>query len=576
MGMEDSVLLDRRSLSLRSLPSEFQQGMEFRSLDHHHHHQQQQQHSHLHHHQHPQQALVFDGVETLETSQMINHDIFNLELLGFQSKNNPSRVTGVSMDGLSTDMLQQLDHPQSNQSPIGENQFILQNRFLDSQSNASNIWPTLSLSSEKPMLEIKNSRYLVPAQKLLYEFCNLGSKRDKSMRSINGRSHGVSTSANMEPAPSVYSSDLFELQKRKVKLVSMLDEVDKRYKQYCERMRSVASSFEAVAGAGAAHVYLGMASRAMSRHFRCLRDGIVAQLRATRVALGEKEAAVMVSLNGATRGETPSLKLVDQRLRRQRALQQMGMMEAHPWRPQRGLPERSVSLLRAWLFEHFLHPYPSDVDKHILARQTGLSRSQVSNWFINARVRLWKPMVEEMYLEEAKEDIEDRQNPNPNSNSPFMPSEPNATAQDRDSESLSSIVISDTKDQVARNLPELGFPYAEDDNSSQRHFSGMFPSEDSGQRQFSGNYTEESSVQLQFSGNYSDENSTHRQISMSGEGVSLTLGLQQGGAMNFGFSSNPQNPLLFLEGEDHGTGFGSQMGGYRNLVGGHLMRDYVG
>jgi hypothetical protein len=24
-------------------------------------------------------------------------------------------------------------------------------------------------------------------------------------------------------------------------------------------------------------------------------------------------------------------------------------------------------------------------------------RCQVSNWFINARVRLWKPMIEEMY-----------------------------------------------------------------------------------------------------------------------------------------------------------------------------------
>ncbi|KAM3409143.1 hypothetical protein ACQJBY_001867 [Aegilops geniculata] len=28
---------------------------------------------------------------------------------------------------------------------------------------------------------------------------------------------------------------------------------------------------------------------------------------------------------------------------------------------------------------------------------------QVSNWFINARVRLWKPMVEEMYAEEMKD-----------------------------------------------------------------------------------------------------------------------------------------------------------------------------
>jgi hypothetical protein len=67
------------------------------------------------------------------------------------------------------------------------------------------------------------------------------------------------------------------------------------------------------------------------------------------------------------------------------------------------LPERSVSVLRAWLFEHFLHPYPKDSDKHMLAKQTGLTRSQVSNWFINARVRLWKPMVEEMYVEEMKE-----------------------------------------------------------------------------------------------------------------------------------------------------------------------------
>jgi len=32
-----------------------------------------------------------------------------------------------------------------------------------------------------------------------------------------------------------------------------------------------------------------------------------------------------------------------------------------------------------------------------------LEMEQVSNWFINARVRLWKPMVEEMYLEEMKE-----------------------------------------------------------------------------------------------------------------------------------------------------------------------------
>lgn len=34
---------------------------------------------------------------------------------------------------------------------------------------------------------------------------------------------------------------------------------------------------------------------------------------------------------------------------------------------------------------------------------------QVSNWFINARVRLWKPMVEEMYQQESKEEGEHHQ-----------------------------------------------------------------------------------------------------------------------------------------------------------------------
>ncbi|EMS61362.1 BEL1-like homeodomain protein 11 [Triticum urartu] len=69
-------------------------------------------------------------------------------------------------------------------------------------------------------------------------------------------------------------------------------------------------------------------------------------------------------------------------------------------KPLRGLPEGSVAVLRAWLFNHFIDPYPSDNEKLRLAVSTGLSRRQISNWFINARVRLWKPMIEEMYADE--------------------------------------------------------------------------------------------------------------------------------------------------------------------------------
>ncbi|GMH39463.1 hypothetical protein BSKO_07361 [Bryopsis sp. KO-2023] len=53
-------------------------------------------------------------------------------------------------------------------------------------------------------------------------------------------------------------------------------------------------------------------------------------------------------------------------------------------------------VLREWLFQHFDRPYPSDRDKKLLAAVTSMTRTQVSNWFINARVRIWQPMVMEL------------------------------------------------------------------------------------------------------------------------------------------------------------------------------------
>ncbi|TVU26777.1 hypothetical protein EJB05_29338, partial [Eragrostis curvula] len=178
-------------------------------------------------------------------------------------------------------------------------------------------------------------------------------------------------------------------------------DVEQRYRQYHGQMQAVSASFEAAAGAGSARTYTALALRTISRQFRCLRDAIAAQVRAASRALGEDADAAAL---GGGRGVGSRLRFIDHQLRQQRALQQLGMMQGGAWRPQRGLPERSVSILRAWLFEHFLiRKYPKDSDKIMLAKQTGLTRSQVSNWFINARVRLWKPMVEEMYLEETKD-----------------------------------------------------------------------------------------------------------------------------------------------------------------------------
>ena len=134
-------------------------------------------------------------------------------------------------------------------------------------------------------------------------------------------------------------------------MIVLFLQVNRRYKQYYHQMQIVVSSFDVIAGCGAAKPYTALALQTISRHFRCLHDAITGQIRVSRRSLGEQD----VSENG--KGVRISrLRYVDQHLRQQRALQQLGMMQQHAWRPQRGLPENSVSILRAWLFEHFLHP----------------------------------------------------------------------------------------------------------------------------------------------------------------------------------------------------------------------------
>ena len=129
--------------------------------------------------------------------------------------------------------------------------------------------------------------------------------------------------------------------------------MDSRYNHYCEQIQMVVNSYDSKMGLGAASPYTTLARKAMSRHFRCMKDAILAQLKISCELLGEKD---VMAASGLSKGETPRLRALEQSMRQQKALHQMGMMEPEAWRPQRGLPERSVNILRAWLFEHFLHP----------------------------------------------------------------------------------------------------------------------------------------------------------------------------------------------------------------------------
>ncbi|KAL6870925.1 hypothetical protein ACP4OV_014773 [Aristida adscensionis] len=283
--------------------------------------------------------------------------------------------------------------------------------------------PSTAAASQGQM--VMSSKYLKAAQELLDEVVSVSKgvedakaaaaaksaaavKKKEDSEGVSGGGTEDGGGAKSGGAAELSTAERQELQMKKSKLINMLDEVEQRYRQYHGQMQAVSSAFEAAAGAGSARTYTALALRTISRQFRCLRDAIAGQVRAASRALGEDPDAAGAGAGGAGgRSVGSRLRYIDHQLRQQRALQQLGMMQGGAWRPQRGLPERSVSILRAWLFEHFLHPYPKDSDKIMLAKQTGLTRSQVSNWFINARVRLWKPMVEEMYLEETKDQAGD-------------------------------------------------------------------------------------------------------------------------------------------------------------------------
>ncbi|KAI4314895.1 hypothetical protein L6164_027758 [Bauhinia variegata] len=373
---------------------------------------------------------------------------------GSQLNSNPPEIGGrvVEGQGLSLSLsssLQHLEAAKAEELRMGETGFLYYNQGAGAGGSSASQYPYKNFANHNQPSHLqgaigqnhqahvgfgssigvvnvlRNSKYVKAAQDLLEEFCSVGrgqfkknkfSRQNSNPNSNSGAGGGAGASWSSKDLPPLSAADRIEHQRRKVKLLSMLDEVDRRYNHYCEQMQMVVNSFDLVMGFGAAVPYTALAQKAMSRHFRCLKDAISAQLKHSCDLLGEKDGA---GTSGLTKGETPRLKMLEQSLRQQRAFHQMGMMEQEAWRPQRGLPERSVNILRAWLFEHFLHPYPSDADKHLLARQTGLSRNQVSNWFINARVRLWKPMVEDMYQQELKEaeGAEEREGDQSNSNS---------------------------------------------------------------------------------------------------------------------------------------------------------------
>ncbi|KAK4365105.1 hypothetical protein RND71_016463 [Anisodus tanguticus] len=263
---------------------------------------------------------------------------------------------------------------------------------------------SLNFGSYKPVhlsQFLTGSRYLCVMQEVLSEIAQLSLQNSNS---VGYRGNGTEFGANTSFALSsdtgrgyaaMSSDDLsdgdhriigqMDSEAKKKNLVALLQVVDDQYNQCLDEIHMVISAFHAVTELDPS-IHARFALQTISSLYKNLRERISNYI----LAMGEH-------FNKGERGVEKSFETSF--IQKQWALQQLKRKDHQLWRPQRGLPERSVSILRAWMFHNFLHPYPKDAEKQLLAVKSGLSRSQVSNWFINARVRLWKPMIEEMYAE---------------------------------------------------------------------------------------------------------------------------------------------------------------------------------
>ena len=72
--------------------------------------------------------------------------------------------------------------------------------------------------------------------------------------------------------------------------------------------------------------------------------------------------------------------------------------------------KKSKKPLKEWLHKHLTSPYPSDAEKLHLANKTGLTVLQVHSWFINARRRKFKSLIDESkQASELKNELLDEQ-----------------------------------------------------------------------------------------------------------------------------------------------------------------------
>ncbi|XP_073108947.1 homeobox protein ATH1 isoform X2 [Elaeis guineensis] len=232
------------------------------------------------------------------------------------------------------------------------------------------------------------SRYLKIAQQVLAEVASC-AKLDDLLGGIGGEARmSFSSSCSSERGIMSVGSDEFtlcsgetkyqshidpqqrlETDKEKSQLLVMLQMIDCRYNQWLDQIQNVISAFNKATESVTPQLHACFALRTISVIYKNLRERITSMILLT----GQQQSSECTK----EQEKTFEASLIQ----KQWASQQM-RKDQQSWRPQRGLPEKSVSVLRAWMFQNFLHPYPKDNEKRLLALKSGLTRSQVER-FLN-------------------------------------------------------------------------------------------------------------------------------------------------------------------------------------------------
>lgn len=120
-------------------------------------------------------------------------------------------------------------HPAANPNPNHPNtdhwhvSLSLTNPMMSNTSHQEQMF--FQQQQQQQLFQLKRCKYLIPAQELLNEFCNLGGTGSSSDGARLKKKEQQWEDQGGAAASSLYSMDLLELQKRKAKLLSMLEEV---------------------------------------------------------------------------------------------------------------------------------------------------------------------------------------------------------------------------------------------------------------------------------------------------------------------------------------------------------------